>query len=189
MNRWRLLGAALASVIAPLSSPPTVTALAVQEAILLARPAVVLVRVEVRAEVTINCGTGPVTVQPLPFLEIGTGWFVDGRGYLLTNAHVADPAHRVPGWMTAKLKKKAIEQACVEPVLPGRGFRPGQHPDLEDQIRRDATDCALATGKVATMPQITVLLSSGVELTAEVNCVCAQFVGTAARSIVWSNAK
>ncbi len=168
MNRWRLLWAALASVIAPLSSPSTVTALAVQEVILRARPAVVLVRVEVRAEVTMNCGTGPVTVQPLPFVEIGTGWFVDGRGYLLTNAHVVDPAHRVPGWVTDELKKKAIDQACVEPVLRRRGFRPGQHPDLEDQLRRDATDRALATGKVTTMPQITVLLSSGVELTAEV---------------------
>jgi S1-C subfamily serine protease len=37
-----------------------------------------------------DCGQGPVTVTPAPFVETGTGWFIDGRGYLITNAHV-DP--------------------------------------------------------------------------------------------------
>ena len=35
-----------------------------------------------------KCGRAPVTVRPAPFVETGTGWFVDGRGYLVTNAHV-----------------------------------------------------------------------------------------------------
>src|SRR5256885_443464 len=76
----------------------------VQEAILRAKPAVALVTAEIRADVTMNCGQGPVEVSPAPFIETGTGWFVDGRGFLITNAHVVDPAHRLPPWVTHELK-------------------------------------------------------------------------------------
>ena len=143
-------------------------ALTVQEAILRAKPAVALITAEVRAEVTMNCGQGPVTVSPAPFVETGTGWFVDGRGWVVTNAHVVDPAHRLPAWVTHELKKKAIEQACVAPVLKARGLMRGQRPDLEDQIRRQASDLALASAKITPQPQITVLLSNGTKLPAEV---------------------
>ena len=115
-----------------------------------------------------NCGQGPVTVSPAPFVETGTGWFVDGRGWVVTNAHVVDPAHRLPAWVTHELKKKAIEQACVAPVLKARGLMRGQRPDLEDQIRRQASDLALASAKITPQPQITVLLSNGTKLPAEV---------------------
>jgi hypothetical protein len=73
-------------------------ALTVQEAILRANPAVALVTARVDAEVTMDCGQGPTTVRPAPFVETGTGWFVDGRGWMITNAHVVDPAHRLPPW-------------------------------------------------------------------------------------------
>ena len=143
-------------------------ALSVQEAILLAKPAVALVTAEVRAEVTMNCGQGPVTVSPAPFVETGTGWFVDGRGWLVTNAHVVDPAHRLPAWVTHELKKKAIEQACVGPALRARGLMRGQRPDVEETIRRQASDLALASAKVVPQPQVTVLLSNGTKLRAEI---------------------
>src|SRR2546425_2743354 len=104
-----------------LAEPRAAAALSVQEAILRAKPAVALVTAEIRADVTMNCGQGPVEVSPAPFIETGTGWFVDGRGFLITNAHVVDPAHRLPPWVTHELKKKAIEQACVEPALRARG--------------------------------------------------------------------
>ena len=143
-------------------------ALSVQEAILLAKPAVALVTAEVRAEVTMNCGQGPVTVSPAPFVETGTGWFVDGRGWLVTNAHVVDPAHRLPAWVTHELKKKAIEQACVGPALKARGLMRGQRPDVEETIRRQASDLALASAKVVPQPQVTVLLSNGTKLRAEI---------------------
>src|SRR5690348_3598112 len=107
------LGTVLVS--AGLLAPSIASALTVQEAILRAKPAVALVRAEIRAEVTMDCGTGPVTVQPAPFVETGTGWFVDGRGYLITNGHVVDPAHRLPPWVVHELKKKAIDEACVDP--------------------------------------------------------------------------
>jgi S1-C subfamily serine protease/rhodanese-related sulfurtransferase len=143
-------------------------ALSVQEAILRVKPAVVLITAEVRADVTMNCGSGPVSVSPSPFMETGTGWFVDGRGYIITNAHVVDPAHRLPAWVTHELKKKAIDEACVVPQLRARGLMRGERPDVEDEIRRTATGRALASAKVETQPQITVLLSNGTKLKAEV---------------------
>src|SRR5216117_2784358 len=115
-----------------------------------------------------NCGQGLVTVSPAPFVETGTGWFVDGRGFLVTNAHVVDPAYRLPPWVTHELKKKAIEQACVEPVLRARGLMRGQRPDVEEQVRRQASDQALATAKVTPSPKVTVMLSNGLKLQAEV---------------------
>src|SRR3990167_2028735 len=113
-------------------------ALTVQEAILRAKPAVALITTEVRADVTMNCGQGPVTVSPAPFVETGTGWFVDGRGWVVTNAHVVDPAHRLPAWVTHELKKKAIEQACVGPALRARGLLRRPPPDVGETNRRPA---------------------------------------------------
>jgi S1-C subfamily serine protease/rhodanese-related sulfurtransferase len=151
-----------------LLAPTAAAALSVQQAILVVKPAVVLVTAEVRAEVTINCGSRTVTVRPMPFVETGTGWFVDGRGYVVTNAHVVDPAHRVPAWVTHELKKKAIEQACVDPVLRAQGLARGQRPELEESLRRAAGERALATAQVTPQPQLSILLSSGVSLKAEV---------------------
>ncbi len=161
-----LLGMALLS--AWLATPGRATALTVQEAILLAKPAVALITAEVRAEVSMNCGTGPVTVEPRPFVETGTGWFVDGRGYLITNAHVVDPVYRLPAWVLHELKKTAIDEACVYPVLRERGLAPGQRPEVDDQLRRSASDRALASAKVTPTATITVRLSSGDKLPAEV---------------------
>jgi S1-C subfamily serine protease/rhodanese-related sulfurtransferase len=148
--------------------PQAAAALSVQEAILRAKPGVALVTARIDGEVTLNCGAGPVVVQPKPFVETGTGWFIDGRGWLITNAHVVDPAYRLPVWVTHELKKAAIDQGCVEPALRQRGLIKGQNPALEDQIRRDADARALETAKVAAKPQLTVQLSNGVKLPAEV---------------------
>jgi len=78
----------LSASVALVAVPSPSSALSVQEALLSAKPAVTLVSAEVKATVTVNCGRGPVTVTPSPFIEAGTGWFVDGRGFLVTNAHV-----------------------------------------------------------------------------------------------------
>src|SRR6266704_6689871 len=136
-----------------LAEPRAAVGLSVQEAILRAKPAVALVTAEIRADVTMNCGQGPVEVSPAPFIETGTGWFVDGRGFLITNAHVVDPAHRLPPWVTHELKKKAIDEACVVPQLRARGLMRGERPDLEDDIRRGATSRALASAKVEAQPE------------------------------------
>jgi CRP/FNR family cyclic AMP-dependent transcriptional regulator len=165
MRRLIALGLVLSAALA---LPRAAAALSVSEAILRAKPAVALITARVEAEVTMNCGQGPVIVRPAPFIETGTGWFVDGRGYLITNAHVVDPVHRLPPWVTHELKKKAIEQACVEPALKAKGLMRGQRPDVEDQIRRDASDRALAGAQLTPLPQLTVLLSNGTKLPAQV---------------------
>src|SRR5262244_142090 len=131
-----------------LGAPIAVAAYSVQEAILRVKPAVVLITTEVRGDVTLNCGRGPVAVTPAPYIETGTGWFVDGRGYVVTNAHVVDPAHRLPPWVTHELKKKAVDQACVEPQLKARGLMHGQRPDVEESIRQAAASVALAGAKL-----------------------------------------
>src|SRR5215468_1120158 len=153
---WALV-LAVSAGLAAMPSPSS--ALSVQEALLLALPAVALVSAEVRASATVNCGQGPVTVNPRPFVESGTGWFVDGRGYLVTNAHVVDPAYRRPPWVAEELTKKAIDLACVAPELRRRGLIVGQRPDVEDRIRRGTSDRAFATAKVTSTPKIVVRLS------------------------------
>ena len=163
----RTLAAALVGLAAALAAAPAL-ALSVQEAIQRAKPAVALVTARVDAEITMNCGKGPVTVKPAPFVETGTGWFVDGRGWVVTNAHVVDPVQRNPPWVAHELKKKAIDQACVEPALRAQGLMRGQRPDLEDQIRREASARALSSAEVELQPQLTVLLPNGVSLPAEV---------------------
>jgi S1-C subfamily serine protease/rhodanese-related sulfurtransferase len=151
-----------------LGAPSLIAAYSVQEAILRVKPAVVLITTEVRGDVTLNCGRGPTTVSPAPYIETGTGWFVDGRGYVVTNAHVVDPAHRLPPWVTHELKKKAIEQACVEPQLKARGLTHGLRPDVEESIRQTAASVALAGASLEAQPSITVMLSNGVKLPAQV---------------------
>ena len=101
-SRALIASAGLALLPAPSSAH------SVQETLLTAKPAVTLVSAGVSGSVTVNCGKGPVTVSPSPFIEAGTGWFVGGRGYLVTNAHVVDPAHRLPPWVAHDLKRRAI---------------------------------------------------------------------------------
>jgi S1-C subfamily serine protease/rhodanese-related sulfurtransferase len=163
----KVLAAALVGLAAALTASAGF-ALTAQEAILRVKPAVVLVTAQVDAEITMNCGRGPVTVRPRPFVETGTGWFIDGRGWVITNAHVVDPVHRLPPWVVHELKKKAIDQACVDPVLKGQGVVRGERPDLEEQIRREASARALAGAEVEPEPKLTVRLSNGTELEAEV---------------------
>ena len=158
----------LCFLAAALSVSSPAGAATVQETILRAKPAVALITARIDAEVTLNCGSGPVTVQPRPFIETGTGWFVDGRGWLITNAHVVDPVHRTPAWVTHEIKKMAIETGCVDPALRARGLVRGARPDVEDQIRRNASARGLDAAKVSATPKLTVQLSNKVNLPAEV---------------------
>jgi S1-C subfamily serine protease/rhodanese-related sulfurtransferase len=160
--RWaRVLTATTGLAAMPLPA----SALSVQEALLLDVPAVALVSAEVRASATVNCGQGPITMSPRPFIEVGTGWFVDGRGYLITNAHVVDPAYRLPPWVTFDLKLRAVEEGCVNPALKARGLTRGQRPDLEEELLRAIPLTAVT---LTTTGRVSVLLSNGANLEARV---------------------
>ena len=160
--RWATVLAAGAGLVA---TPLPAFAGSVQEALLRAVPAVALVSAEVKASASMNCGQGPITISPKPFIEVGTGWFVDGRGYLITNAHVIDPAYRVPPWVEFNLKLRAVEEGCVYPALNARGLARGQRPDLEEELLRAIP---LATVKLTPTARVSVLLSNGANLEAQV---------------------
>ncbi len=142
--------------------------LSVQEAILRAKPAVALIVAEVVAEVRLNCGSGEIQHTPPPFRETGTGWFIDSRGFLVTNGHVVQPAHTPPRWMVNSFAKRAIESACVPAMLKRMGIAPGERPVTEEQIKRQALDSILPSTKVKLDPGIFVVLSNGTRVRAEV---------------------
>jgi S1-C subfamily serine protease len=159
---------AAALVAASPGLAPAQPAITVQEAMLRAKPAVVLVVAEVSAEVTLNCGAGSTTVTPPVFRETGTGWFADNRGWVVTNGHVVEPAHQPPKWLVNQQAQRAVTMACLPPELERRGIESGTRPDVEDAIKRKLLDSVLPTTKVKLNPQVTVLLSSGGKLRAEV---------------------
>src|SRR5215468_9169059 len=159
-------GFAVAAVWAELAwSQPT---LSVQETVLRAKPATVLVISEVAAEVTLNCGSGQQSITPPPFRETGTGWFIDPSGWVITNGHVVQPAYETPRWLVNQMAQRAVTTACVAPALQAQGLQPGERPDAEDALKRRLLDKVLPTVKVTVTPQVSVVLSSGTRLKAEV---------------------
>ncbi|HEY7654733.1 MAG TPA: trypsin-like peptidase domain-containing protein [Methylomirabilota bacterium] len=139
----------------------------VQEALLRATPAVVLVVAEVSSEVTLDCGAGPVKITPPVFRETGTGWFIDGSGWLITNGHVVQPAYEPPRWLANQQAQRAVTTACLPGVLKRKGLQPGDQPDAEEAAKRKLLDTVLPTAKVNLQPQIFVVTAKG-RLKAEV---------------------
>jgi len=170
LSRIALALAGLAVVAAgPGAGSARAQALSIQETILRAKPAVVLIIAEVGAEVTLNCGDGPTTVSPKPaFRETGTGWIVESSGFVITNAHVIQPAHEPPAWLVNQQAQKAVTTACLPKALKAANLEPGQSPDREEALKRRLLDQVLGTAKVKLNPQIVVQLSSGAPVKAEV---------------------
>jgi len=113
-------------------------------------------------ELTLNCGA--VRSRSLRLRYIETGNWLERRARLRhTNAQ--RPAHHNPPWVTHELKKKAVDQACVEPQLKKRGHA-GTAAGHRGSLRQASG--ALANAKLETQSQITVMLSNGVKLNAEV---------------------
>src|SRR2546422_1106400 len=108
MRRW-VVALGFTVLVAPVRATE---AQSVQEVLLRAKPAVALVVSEVAAQVTLNCGGARTTVEPAPFRETGTGWFVSASGWLVTNAHVVSSAHRPPESLNAEMAKKATRAGC-----------------------------------------------------------------------------
>src|SRR5262245_57009098 len=109
-----LAGCAGASLLlaSALAAPPWAAALSAQEAILLAKPAAVLVVSRVSAETVVDCGRRAFSMSPPARVEVGSGWIVDGRGFVVTNAHVVLPVEAA-----SELKRASIEEACVKPAI------------------------------------------------------------------------
>ncbi len=142
--------------------------LSVQETVLRAKPAAVLIISEVSAEVTLNCGGGSEAVKPAAFRETGTGWFIDPSGWVITNGHVVQPAHETPRWLVNQMAQRAVTTACLDGALKAAGLQPGDNLEAEDRLKRRLLDKVLPTVKVTINPQVSVKLSSGTRLKAEV---------------------
>jgi len=159
-----------AVVIAALGLPAGALAekpVSVQEALLWAKPAVVLVVAEVASEVTLDCGSGPQKITPPVFRETGTGWFIDASGWLMTNGHVVQPAYEPPRWLANQQAQRAVTTACLPDVLKRMGLEPGDRPDREEAAKRKLLDTVLPTTKVNLQPQVFVVTAKG-RLKAEV---------------------
>lgn len=168
MKALGILLAAAGAASCLVGSSTAADMMSVQETILRAKPATVLVIAEVAAEVTFDCGSGETRVSPPPFRETGTGWFVDTNGWVVTNAHVVQPAHTPPQWLVNQLANRAVVGTCVGQLLAKRGIQPGARPDVEDQVRRDVLDRVVPRSKVDLSPSVSILLSNGIRLPVKV---------------------
>src|SRR5262245_57518874 len=146
-----------------LGPSPAIAELSVQEALLRAKPGVVLVVAEVSTEVTLRCEAARERkTTPPPFRETGTGWFIDAGGWVLTNAHVVSAATEPPPRLRAEQIEKAARAECLPAVLARRGVRPGDRPDLEREAIQQILAMSIPTATVKPEPTITVFLSNGV---------------------------
>ncbi|MBI4610828.1 MAG: trypsin-like peptidase domain-containing protein [Candidatus Rokubacteria bacterium] len=162
------LGVALGLVLGEAVPARAERPLSVPEALLRAKPAVALIVAEVSAEVRLNCGSGETTATPPVFRETGTGWFIDPSGLVVTNAHVVQPAHTPGRWMINSFARRAAETTCLPALLKRAGLKPAQRPEVEEQLKRQVHDSVVPNAKVKLTPQISVLLSNGTRLPAEV---------------------
>ena len=160
----RLVGFVVAVIMTTAGLPALVLAekpLTVQEALLRAKPAAVLVVAEVSSEVTLDCGAGPVKITPPVFRETGTGWFLDADGWLMTNGHVVQPAYEPPRWLANQQAQRAVTTACLPPVLKKMGLQPGDRPDTEEAAKRRLLDTVLPSAKVNLKPDVFVVTAKG----------------------------
>jgi|RhiMetdeSRZDD1v2_1073273.scaffolds.fasta_scaffold258171_2 serine protease Do len=142
--------------------------LSLQQMLLRAKPAAVIVVAEVGARITLPCGGEDKTISPAPYRESGTGFFVSPRGWVITNAHVVYVAQEPPRrWMTAHLLEKAFRAECLPALLARRGLKPGARPDLEDRLVRETIATTPADG-VTLEPAASVVLQNGVRLNARI---------------------
>jgi S1-C subfamily serine protease len=139
-----------------------------QEIVLRVKPAVVVVVAEVGAEVKLRCAGTEKTITPVPYRESASGFLLSPRGWVLTNAHVVYVAHDPPQrWMTAHLVEKAFRAECLPDVLAARRLSPGDRPELEETLVRQAVATTPADS-VTLAPAVSVVLQNGLRLEARI---------------------
>lgn len=172
-----LLGPVFFSVL--LVVPPPAFAQPLQEVLLRAKPAVALVVTEVTADVRVDCGDGRVvTVPATPARETGSGWFVHPSGWMITTANVVAMSQD-PRGLEPMLRESGVKRACIAPALERRGLRPGERPDVEDELARQLTARVMPDARVKLDQSIGVRLPNGMRLPARVVKYSAPVAGSA----------
>ena len=142
--------------------------LRLQEMLLRSQPAAAVVVAEVGGQVTLRCDGTEKTVSPTPYRESGSGFFISPRGWLITNGHVVFIAQEPPRrWMTSHLVEKAFRAQCLPDLLAKRGLAPGERPEVEDGLAREAV-AATPADNVTLEPSVSVVLQNGVRLNARI---------------------
>ena len=160
--------AALVAVLILLPTTSRGQEISLQEMLLRAKQAVAVVVAEVGGQVTLRCAGADRTIAPAPYRESGTGFLVSPRGWVVTSAHVVfvaqDPPRR---WLSSHLVDKAFRAECLPLVLARRGLAPGDRPDVEDALAREAV-AGTPEDRVTLEPGVSVVLQNGVRLPAKI---------------------
>jgi len=141
----------------------------VEEVLLRAKPGVVLLTASVSADVRVDCEGGQtVTVTPDASTETGTAWFLDPQGFLITNAHVVQPAYAPGAWLERDFADRAAGAACVPIWLSRLNLKAGERPEVEERLRLRAREAVAPSAHVTMHPEIHILISNGTVLPVEV---------------------
>lgn len=134
-----------------------------QSAVFRAKPAVVMVGIEVGATATVRCGKGEAhTVRPAPLAWIGSGSIIHPDGWVVTNGHVVQPFHeRNDAALLPQLLERAVWQACRPALEALAGEARAQ------QVRALAADPG-NRGGITLEKKLMVSLSNGKTYPAEV---------------------
>jgi S1-C subfamily serine protease len=171
--------AVFAALLILLPTPARAQEISLQEMLLRAKQPVAVVVAEVGAQVTLRCAGTDRTITPAPYRESGTGFLVNPRGWVVTNAHVVFVAQEPPRrWLTSHLVDKAFRSECLAAVLARRGLAPGERPDVEDALAREAV-AATPADRVTLEPGVSLVLQNGLRLAAKVAKYSAPVAGEA----------
>jgi S1-C subfamily serine protease len=171
--------AVFAALLILLSTPARAQEISLQEMLLRAKQPVAVIVAEVGAQVTLRCAGIDRTITPAPYRESGTGFLVNPRGWVVTNAHVVFVAQEPPRrWLTSHLVDKAFRSECLAAVLATRGLAPGERSDVEDALAQEVVATTPAD-RVTLEPGVSVVLQNGLRLPAKVAKYSAPVAGEA----------